>query len=75
MVTFDLAGTRSEADIRLPGAAELDADRRLTTEVTGLSVRERALRLGGGAWLSFDGLDIPSAQRSDPARDTQFPSP
>ena len=61
-----LTGTRSEADIRLPGAAELDADRRLTTEVTGLSVRERALRLGGGAWCGFDGLVIATGLRARP---------
>lgn len=59
-----LTGTHSEADIRLPLPAELDADQCLTTVVTGLSVRERALRLGGGAWLSFDGLVIATGLRA-----------
>lgn len=59
-----LTGTHSEADIRLPGAAELGADQRVTTEVAGLSARERALRLGSGAWLGFDGLVIATGLRA-----------
>lgn len=59
-----LTGTHSEADIRLPGPVELDADQRLTAEVVGLSVRERVLRLSGGASLSFDGLVIATGLRA-----------
>lgn len=59
-----LTGTHSEADIRLPCAAELDADQRLTAEVAGLSTQERALHLASGVSLRFDGLVIATGLRA-----------
>ncbi|MEV8142923.1 FAD/NAD(P)-binding oxidoreductase [Micrococcus luteus] len=59
-----LTGTHSEADIRLPRAAELDADERVTAEAAGLSARERVLHLRGGVSLGFDGLVIATGLRA-----------